>query len=157
MGVSSIFDLSRRSLRRGIHSDTISLGIKTKSIPKSKPWCFGLCLCQRDNGDVIDDSRNNNNVPLGHFLEVERRAAQDHRQGQHSPLIYGGDELALAQPFDESLNSLFVDGQIMPPRSSPLSGSDTNVRSACQFGDSCRYVHDANTRSGTPNNGSTAK
>ncbi|KAI7732082.1 hypothetical protein M8C21_031361 [Ambrosia artemisiifolia] len=100
MGVSSIVELSRRSLRRG----------------------------KINNDDVVDVSTNNI-VPLGHFLEVERRAAQDNRQGQHSPLVYGADELTLAQPFRESSNSLFVDGHIMPPtRSSPWSGLDDNDR-----------------------------
>ncbi|KAI3806396.1 hypothetical protein L1987_22300 [Smallanthus sonchifolius] len=129
MGVSSILELSRRSLRRDkMLSETLSLETKTKSNHKSKPWCFGFCLCQRDNADVIDVSTNNI-VPLGHFLEVERRAAQDHRRGQQSPLIYGADELTLAQPFRDSSNSLFVDGRIMPPtRSSPWSGLDANER-----------------------------
>lgn len=130
MGVSSIVELSRRSLRRGkMLSETLSIETKTKSNPKSKTWCFGLCLCQRDNADVIEASTNDI-VPLGHFLEVERRAAQDHRRGQHSPLMYGADELTLAQPFRESSNSLFVDGQIMPPTSSsPWSNLDANERS----------------------------
>ncbi|KAI3507758.1 hypothetical protein L1887_22752 [Cichorium endivia] len=129
MGVSSIVELSRRSLRRRkIISETQSSGTNTKSKPKLKSWCFAFCLCQKDNVDVIDVSRNDI-VPLGHFLEVERRADQVHRQGQHSPLLYGADELTLAQPFGESSNSLFVDGRIMPPtKSSPWSGSDTNER-----------------------------
>ncbi|MFS7965051.1 hypothetical protein Hanom_Chr08g00757561 [Helianthus anomalus] len=131
MGVSSIVELSRRSLRRGkMLTQTLSLETKTKPNPKSKPWCFGfcLCLCHRDNNDVVEGSRNNI-VPLGHFLEVERRAAQDHRRGQHSPLVYGADELTLAQPFRDSSNTLFVDGQIMPPtRSSPWPGLDANER-----------------------------
>ncbi|KAK1412815.1 hypothetical protein QVD17_34338 [Tagetes erecta] len=125
MGVSSIVELSRRSLRRGkMLSETET---KAKSNPKFKTWCFGLCcLCQ--SADVIEVSTNNI-VPLGHFLEVERRAAQDHRRGHHSPLMYGADELTLAQPFRESSNSLFVDGQIMPPtRSSPWSNLDANER-----------------------------
>ncbi|KAJ9565261.1 hypothetical protein OSB04_001227 [Centaurea solstitialis] len=127
MGVSSIVELSRRSLRRGkMLSESFSLGFNRKSNSKSKSWCFGFCLCQRGNVDVVDVS-NNNVVPLGHFLEVERRAAQDHRQGQHSPFMYGADELTLAQPFGESSNSLFLDGQIMPPTiPSVWSGSNAN-------------------------------
>lgn len=139
MGVSSILELSRRSLRRGkMTSRTPSLGTKTKSNPKFKSWCFGFCLCQRDKFDVIDVSRNNI-IPLGHFLEVERRADQVHRQGQHSPLIYGVDELTLAQPFGETSNSLFVDGRIVPPtKSSPWSSIDTNTRrEGRRFGTPC--------------------
>nr|XP_043636544.1 uncharacterized protein At3g17950-like [Erigeron canadensis] len=126
LGVSSIVELSRR--RHKTVSESVSLGTNTKSNTKFKPWCFGLCLCQRDNDDDIVNTSNNNIIPLGHFLEVERRAAQDiNRQGQHSPLIYGPDELALAQPFGESLNSLFSDGQIVPPTmSSQWPNSDTS-------------------------------
>ncbi|XP_076916231.1 uncharacterized protein At3g17950-like [Bidens hawaiensis] len=141
MGVSSIVELSRRSLRRGkMLSETLSLEPKTKTNLKSKPWCFGFCfcLCHRDNDDIINVSMNNI-VPLGHFLEVERRAAQDHRRGQHSPFVYGADELALAQPFRDSSNSLFVDGRIMPPtRSTPCSGLDANEeRKSKRFITSC--------------------
>ncbi|KAL7583665.1 hypothetical protein Lser_V15G42364 [Lactuca serriola] len=127
MGVSSIVELSRRSLSRGrMISRTPSLGTKTKSNPKLKSWCFGFCLCQRERFDVIDVSTNNV-VPLGHFLEVERRADQVHRQGQRSPLIYGADELTLAQPFGETSNSLFVDGRIVPPtKSSPWTSINTD-------------------------------
>ncbi|KAL8235131.1 hypothetical protein R6Q59_021231 [Mikania micrantha] len=129
LGVSSIVQLSRRSLgsRRRVVTETITLGHNRRSNPKSKTWCFKFCLCPRDNIDV--DIARNNTVPLGRFLEVERRAAHEHRRDQHGPMIYGPDELALSQPFGELPNSLFVDGRIAPPtQSSPGSGSDSNGR-----------------------------
>ncbi|PWA54661.1 hypothetical protein CTI12_AA431690 [Artemisia annua] len=126
LGVSSIVELSRRSLRgrrRAISETTITLGHNARTNSKSKTWCFKFCLCPRDNIDV--DIARNNTVPLGRFLEVERRAAHEHRRGQHGPIIY--DELALAQPFGELSNSLFVDGRIAPPtHSSPRSRPDSN-------------------------------
>lgn len=128
LGVSSIVELSRRSLRgrrRAISETTITLGHNTRPNSKSKTWCFKFCLCPRDNIDV--DIARNNTVPLGRFLEVERRAAHEHRRGQHGPIIY--DELALAQPFGELSNSLFVDGRIAPPtHSSPRSSPDSNAK-----------------------------
>ncbi|KVI11962.1 uncharacterized protein At3g17950-like [Cynara cardunculus var. scolymus] len=129
LGVSSIIELSRRSLRGGrrVLSETITLGNNRRSNPKPKTWCFNLCLCPRDNVEV--DIARNNTVPLGHFLEVERRTAHEQRRGHHGPLIYGPDEIALAQPFGELSNSLFVDGRIAPPtHSSPWSGSESNGR-----------------------------
>ncbi|MFS7934588.1 hypothetical protein Hanom_Chr05g00393341 [Helianthus anomalus] len=130
LGVSSIVELSRRSLgsRRRVVSETITLGRNGRSNTKSKTWCLKFCLCPRDNIDV--DIARNNTVPLGRFLEVERRAAQGHRRDQHGPMVVGPHELALPdQPFGEIPNSLFVDGRIAPPvQSSPGSGSDSNGR-----------------------------
>ncbi|KAI3514152.1 hypothetical protein L1887_12471 [Cichorium endivia] len=124
LGVSSIVEFSRRSLRSRRMSETITLGNNERSNPKSKHWCFNICLCRRD---IDVDIARNNTVPLGRFLEVERRVAHEHRRGQNGPLIYGPDELALAQPFGELSNSLFVDGRIAPPtQSSPCSGLDSN-------------------------------
>lgn len=62
---------------------------------------------------------------LGHFLAVERRAANEYRRN-HSPIDYGPDELALAQPNAEP-NSLFMDGAIAPPQPSSWSGSDAEM------------------------------
>ncbi|XP_023748509.1 uncharacterized protein At3g17950 [Lactuca sativa] len=127
LGVSSIVELSRRSLRSRRTSETITLGNNERSNLKSKLGCFNFCLCRKD---IDVDIARNNTVPLGRLLEVERRVAQEHRRGhEHGPLIYGPDELALAQPFGELSNSLFVDGRILPPtQSSPCSGLDSNGR-----------------------------
>ncbi|XP_071719736.1 uncharacterized protein At3g17950-like [Rutidosis leptorrhynchoides] len=124
LGVTSI---SRRSLvgRRRVISETITLGdINNRSNSRSKTWCFKFCLCPRDNVEI--DIARNNIVPLGRFLEVERRAVHEHvRRGQHGPMIYGPDDLALAQPLS---NSLFVDGQIAPPTHSNPIDSESNGR-----------------------------
>ncbi|KAL6979200.1 hypothetical protein U1Q18_020865 [Sarracenia purpurea var. burkii] len=129
MGVSSIVDLPRRSIRgrslRRHHE--VSGGFKKRC--SSKTWCFSLC--PRDNTDADQNNNNTSSSSLGHFLAVERRAAanNEHRRS-YSPLIYGpdyDDELALAQP-DSEPNSLFVDGHVAPPASSPWFGSDFETR-----------------------------
>ncbi|KAL4571044.1 hypothetical protein LXL04_017794 [Taraxacum kok-saghyz] len=126
LGVSNIVELSRRSFRSRRMSETITLGTNEKSNLKSKLWCFNFCLCRKD---IDVEIARNNTVPLGRFLEVERRVAHEHRRGQHGPMIYGPDEIALAQPFGEQSNSLFVDGQIAPPiQSSNCSRLDSNGR-----------------------------
>lgn len=119
IGVSSIVELSRRSLRVRRRPQAI----ETKKNSKSKTWC--LSLCPKDSTDA--ETANHNSASLGHFLAVERRVANEHRRS-HSPLIYGPDELALAQPDDREPNSLFVDGRVAPPQSSPLSGLDGERR-----------------------------
>ncbi|CAK9143022.1 unnamed protein product [Ilex paraguariensis] len=117
IGVSNIVNLSRRSIR-GKNPETIE-GTKTY---RPKTWCFSLC--PRDSTDA--KSVNKNTPSLGHFLAVERRAANEHRMS-YSPTIFVPDELALAQS-DAQPNSLFVDGCIAPPQSSPLTSSDAERR-----------------------------
>ncbi|KAM7496556.1 hypothetical protein LguiA_020970 [Lonicera macranthoides] len=119
IGVSSIVELSRRSLRVRRRPQAI----ETKKTSKSKTWCFSLC--PKDSTDA--ETTNRNSASLGHFLAVERRVANEHRRS-HSPLNYGPDELDLAQPDDREPNSLFVDGRVAPPRSSPWGGSDGERR-----------------------------
>ncbi|XP_057488360.1 uncharacterized protein At3g17950-like [Actinidia eriantha] len=134
MGVSSIVHLSRRSTRAR-RPETSG----NKKIYKSKAWCFSLC--PRDSTDADQSVYNNNNniaPSLGHFLEVERRDA-DERRRSHSPLLCGPDELGLVQS-DAEPNSLFVDGCIAPPpRSSPWFGSDAEGRDnrGLEGGDGC--------------------
>ncbi|KAJ0083499.1 hypothetical protein Patl1_30900 [Pistacia atlantica] len=124
IGVSSIFELSKRSIR-GRKSEAVVK--EKKSNNKSRTWFFSLC--SRDSTDAANV--NNNNPPsLGHFLAVERRAANGNgcRRNPLSPNdIYGPDELAMAQPNLES-NSLFVNGRIAPPQSSPWHGSEVDMR-----------------------------
>lgn len=112
IGVSSILEFSRRSIR-GRKTEPS----KDKKSTKSRIWFFSLCL--RDNSSTDDARRGNNASSLGHFLAVERRAADDYRRNLENPSVIGPDELALAQPFAEP-NSLFVDGRVAPPQ----TGSD---------------------------------
>ena len=133
MGVSSIVHLSRRSARARRPETSGS-----KKICKSNIWCFSLCPRDRTDANLSVTNNNNNIAPsLGHFLAVERRAADEHRRS-HSPLICGPDELALVQ-FNGEPNSLFVDGFVAPPRSSPWGGSDVKGREnrGLEMGDGC--------------------
>ncbi|KAI9196782.1 hypothetical protein LWI28_026954 [Acer negundo] len=131
IGVSSIFELSKRSIR-GRKTEAVKEKKKSNNNKRSRrAWLFSLC--SRDSTDIAENVNNNNNNPpsLGHFLAVERRAANYNnnsgcRMNQLSPNIYyGPDELALTQPNME-LNSLFVDGRIAPPP--PQSNADHERR-----------------------------
>lgn len=114
IGVSSILEFSRRSLR-GRKTEPS----KEKKSTKSRIWLFSLCL-----RDSTDTKSVRSPQSLGHFLEVERRAADEYRRNQ-SPTNIGPDELDLVQPVTEP-NSLFVNGHIAPPQSS----SDVERRKA---------------------------
>ncbi|KAL1827559.1 hypothetical protein ACET3Z_005971 [Daucus carota] len=115
IGVSNILEFSRRSLRKR-RPQTVQ--IKKNNRPKT--WCFSLC--PRDQTDAESDCHNA--ASLGHFLAVERRA--EHRRS-HSPMIYGPEDIALAQESREQ-NSLFVDGHVAPPQLSPWACSDNERR-----------------------------
>lgn len=130
IGVSSILELSKRSVRGRKAETTREKGSSSSSNNnnRSKVWLFSLC--SRDNTDA--ENVNANNAPsLGHFLEVERRTANQYRRNHTSSptaTVYGPDELALqAQPNSES-NSLFVNGCVAPPRTSSCHGSDAGNR-----------------------------
>ncbi|KAJ7947657.1 60S Ribosomal protein [Quillaja saponaria] len=115
IGVSSILELSRRSLR-GRKTEIL----KNKKGNKSRNWLFSLCSRDSTNVDNV-----NKTPSLGHFLAVERRAASGngHRWNQ-IPTFYGPDDFALAHN-DVEPNSLFVNGIVAPPESSPWLGIDT--------------------------------
>lgn len=115
IGVSSILELSRRSIR-GRRAEPL----KVKKPCKAKPWIFSLC--SRDSIDV--KSTTHNTPSLGQFLAVERRAANNDQRRNQSPNDYVPDEISLAQPIPQP-NSLFVDGRVAPPQSSSLSGFET--------------------------------
>lgn len=70
---------------------------------------FSLCA------KACENSESPTNTPsLGHFLEVERRAANAYRMNQN-PIGYEFNEFPESRPVSEH-NSLFVNGQIAPPR-----------------------------------------
>ncbi|KAL5814514.1 hypothetical protein ACOSQ4_025155 [Xanthoceras sorbifolium] len=133
IGVSSIFKLSKRSIR-GRKPEAVK---EKKSNKRSRTWLFSLCSRDRTDAENV----NNNNPPsLGHFLAVERRAATNNgcRRNQ-SPNIYVPDELSLAYPNTEP-NSLFVNGCIAPPpQSSPWHVSDDEKRNngGLEHGNGC--------------------
>ncbi|MFQ6619604.1 hypothetical protein Gotur_001374, partial [Gossypium turneri] len=120
IGVSSIWELSKRSIRGRKAEAT-----REKRNNRSKVWLFSLC--SRDNTDAENVNNANNAPSLGHFLAVERRAASGYRRN-HSPTVNGPDELALqAQPNIES-NSLFINGCIAPPRTSSCHVADAETQ-----------------------------
>ncbi|XP_017625700.1 uncharacterized protein At3g17950-like isoform X1 [Gossypium arboreum] len=125
IGVSSIWELSKRSIRGRKAEAT-----REKRNNRSKVWLFSLC--SRDNTDAENVNNANNAPSLGHFLAVERRAASGYRRN-HSPTVNGPDELALqAQPNIES-NSLFINGCIAPPRTSSCHVADAETQKKGQL------------------------
>ncbi|KAF4391403.1 hypothetical protein F8388_008014 [Cannabis sativa] len=123
IGVSSIFQLSRRSTR-GRTPENFSGG----KILKSKPWLFSS-LCSKLTTDAVTDS--NSTPSLGHFLETERTRSRTsgsniHKRRSQSPLYYGPNDYSPV-PTISNVNSLFVDGLVAPCPSTP-SGSISRVR-----------------------------
>lgn len=122
MGVSSIVELSRRSLR----------GTKTE-LSKSNNKCkFSSCLfCFRSRSRNSEAQSHKNNPPsLGQFLAVERRVANETRRNQNLLIYDPHDELALAETNITERNSLFMNGTIAPPHSiSPRQSTGTDRES----------------------------
>ncbi|CAN6559607.1 unnamed protein product [Malus baccata var. baccata] len=126
IGINSILELSRRSLRGRKSEHQAGKDRKTNNTTTTTTkfrMCF-FSLCSKDSTD--GENVRHHQPSLGHFLAAERQAANE--SYRTNPPIYGpDDELALAehhQPARESNNSLFVDGQVAPPQSSPWFGSD---------------------------------
>ncbi|GMI92147.1 hypothetical protein HRI_002884000 [Hibiscus trionum] len=116
IGVSSILELSKRSIKG---RKTEAPREKRCNNNRSKVWLFSLC--SRDSTDA--ENVQANNVPsLGHFLAVERRVANRRNNQSPTTTVYGPDEFALAPPNSEP-NSLFVNGSVAPPRTSPSHGA----------------------------------
>ncbi|RXI04400.1 hypothetical protein DVH24_038674 [Malus domestica] len=116
IGINSILELSRRSLRGRKSEHQAGKDRKTNNTTTTTT-----------KFRITDGENVRHHQPsLGHFLAAERQAANE--SYRTNPPIYGpDDELALAehhQPARESNNSLFVDGQVAPPQSSPWFGSD---------------------------------
>jgi len=100
MGVSSIVEVSRRSLR-----ETKTELLKSKKKLKFWSWC--LCLGWRST-----NCEGENAPSLAQFLAVERRVANENRRNQSLHF-----ELALAETNIAERNSLFINGTIAPPHS----------------------------------------
>ena len=113
IGVSNIFELSRRSIRGRRTENTKD----KKSNTRSRTWFFSLCSRESTDADSIDSGPS-----LGHFLAEERRAADENRRNQ-SVIMYGADELELAQAAPQP-NSLFIKGCVAPPQSSLGSNAE---------------------------------
>ncbi|KAH1219117.1 hypothetical protein GmHk_13G039331 [Glycine max] len=101
MGVSSIVELSRRSLR----------GTKAELLKT-----HGHAVWARVK--LMKLKAKKNPPSIGQFLAVERRAANENRRNQSLPIYDPHDELALAETNNiAERNSLFMNGTIAPPHS----------------------------------------
>ncbi|CAJ1955740.1 unnamed protein product [Sphenostylis stenocarpa] len=102
MGVSSIVELSKRSLR-----ETKTELLKSRKKLKLKLWSWFFCLGSRSrNGEA----EKNNPPSLGQFLAVERRVASENRRNQSLHF-----ELALAETNIVERNSVFMSGTSLSP------------------------------------------
>lgn len=130
IGVTNLLKLSRRSLRRTKTRDTREDMNNIKSnnnSNKPRTW-FCLSLCFSNTSNDGDENNVKNVASLGHFLEVERKAASNQSNTRNQNLnVYGPDEFN--QTVSES-NSLFIDGRIAPPlpSSPPRSSTDVDMR-----------------------------
>ncbi|WVZ00576.1 hypothetical protein V8G54_026645 [Vigna mungo] len=112
MGVSSIVELSRRSLR-----ESKTELFRSKKKLKLWSWCF--CL-------GCEGEKQKKNAPsLAQFLAVERRVANENRRNQSLHF-----ELALAETDIAERNSLFINGTIAPPHSISSDGKNTKIKHA---------------------------
>ncbi|XP_050383289.1 uncharacterized protein LOC126800047 [Argentina anserina] len=135
IGVSSIFDLSRRSsMGRTVETS------KNKKNCKSKHWLFSLC-----SKLTPEDVHVSNTPSLGHFLEAERRGSTNSNRRIHSPgpIKYGPDDFSPAAAVSEA-NELFVDGVVAAAQTSSVSenadngGTRSNNRELIDYGSGFR-------------------
>lgn len=105
IGITSILELSSRSLRRSRKQDTSSRGKRSHT---NKTW-FSLCTKAQ-----VKSEKTVNAPSLGHFLEVERRASNGHRRNGN-PITYELDALPENQSNAEP-NTLFANGLVVPPQ-----------------------------------------
>ncbi|KAF5446954.1 hypothetical protein F2P56_032547 [Juglans regia] len=126
IGVSSILELSRRSIRRR-KTEPLKEKKSSSKLPRSLGF-FSLCLRDRTDGMSVKNPSS-----LRHFLAVERKtsAAADHDeyyQRNQNPINGIGPEelLGLAQPVTEP-NSLFVNGRVAPPPQTSSGASNSDV------------------------------
>ncbi|RWW07216.1 hypothetical protein GW17_00029407, partial [Ensete ventricosum] len=109
IGITSILDLSNRSLRRSRRQENPRA---TKNC-KTKTW-FSLCSRTQLSGDVTDAAPS-----LGSFLEAERRASDAHQVRNNGVSItYELEGLAESRPAPEP-NTVFSDGLVLPPPPPP--------------------------------------
>ncbi|KAG5017950.1 hypothetical protein JHK85_024086 [Glycine max] len=102
IGISSFFELSRRSTRGRM----VEPSKDNKRIHKLKPWLFSLCSRLSTDAVIGNDAPS-----LGHYLQAERRGASTYRRNQF-PTTYGPNGFS---PIQDS-TSLLVGSQIDPNR-----------------------------------------
>ncbi|XP_028783496.1 uncharacterized protein At3g17950-like isoform X1 [Neltuma alba] len=115
IGISSIFELSRRSTRGRMVEP---LRDNNKKSHKLKPWLFSLC--SRLTTDAV--AMNGDNVPsLGHYLQQERRAANAGTwRNRTFSYPYGVNDFS---PVRDS-NSLFLGDQVAAPECAAMEGEE---------------------------------
>ncbi|KAI4334518.1 hypothetical protein L6164_019201 [Bauhinia variegata] len=132
IGVSTILELSRRSIR-GVKTQVLNNKKGNKCSSKYRTWLF--CLCSSSTADADADQNDKNPPSLGHFLAVEREAANQNRRNQSLP-FYVPDEFGLPQTIAEP-NSLFVNGTnaiaLAPPRLSNEKGESEQNNGLCSM------------------------
>ncbi|CAK9188190.1 unnamed protein product [Ilex paraguariensis] len=116
IGISSILELSQRSIRRRT-AETF----RSKKSSKST-WLFSLCSKLRT--DAVSMS---NTPSLGHFLGAERKASTNYRRNQ-SQNTHVPDDFSDLVPISES-SSLLISGQIASPQSITWFRSEGERRS----------------------------
>ncbi|XP_048234713.1 uncharacterized protein At3g17950 isoform X2 [Ricinus communis] len=125
IGGSNILELSRKSSR----VRKVEVLRDKKSNKKPRTWLFSLCSRDTTDARSIVESSNINNPPsLGHFLAVERKAANGNRRNQSpTAATYGPEEFCFAHSIAEP-NSLFINGHVAPPRVTPWHEEDDQTR-----------------------------
>ncbi|KAK4270306.1 hypothetical protein QN277_023356 [Acacia crassicarpa] len=118
IGISSIFELSRRSSRGRM----VEPFRDNKRIHKLKPWLFSLCS-RLTTDAVVAMNRDGDNVPsLGHYLEEERRAANAGTwRNRTFSYPYGVNDFS---PVRDDSNSLFLGGQVVAPECAAMEGEE---------------------------------
>ncbi|XP_060201877.1 uncharacterized protein At3g17950 [Lycium barbarum] len=111
IGITSILEFSRRSTRRRTIVEPKMRDNKKSNSNKSRTWLFSLC--SKLSTDAVSMSNINSAPSLGHFLEAERKAANERPNNNG----YGPDDFNQLSDNSNHVNnnSLFIGGQIAPP------------------------------------------
>ncbi|KAK4348522.1 hypothetical protein RND71_031277 [Anisodus tanguticus] len=111
IGITSILEFSRRSTIRRTIVEPIIRDEKINSNNKSRTWLFSLC--SKLSTDAVSMNNINSAPSLGHFLEAERKAANERPNNGYGPDDF--NQLSDHSNVNNNSNSLFIGGQIAPP------------------------------------------
>uniref|UniRef100_A0A7N0UKA4 Uncharacterized protein n=1 Tax=Kalanchoe fedtschenkoi TaxID=63787 RepID=A0A7N0UKA4_KALFE len=148
MGVRSILELPKRSVRGGHRAENLLLTRHSNNnnqklkLANTRISLFSFFCSKTKSIQVIESSHrhignSSSNIiaaSLGHQLRTERRAAAVAvvtNEHVPSPVLYGPEEIEMGRPSSET-NSLFVNGLVAPPPPPPpartCSGSVSSDR-----------------------------